>query len=91
MQTEVQLLQPINLEVAVERNLAAAWYSDVPDIEISGRLKPMNVNICGKWINFSVHRSPSSLGYCLISRHIGGVGVWFFFLDGERIGKSFLF
>uniref|UniRef100_A0A8D2N516 Vacuolar protein sorting 13 homolog A n=1 Tax=Zonotrichia albicollis TaxID=44394 RepID=A0A8D2N516_ZONAL len=43
LQTEVQLLQPINLEVAVERNLAAAWYHEVPDIEISGRLKPMNL------------------------------------------------
>uniref|UniRef100_A0A8V0YK99 Vacuolar protein sorting 13 homolog A n=1 Tax=Gallus gallus TaxID=9031 RepID=A0A8V0YK99_CHICK len=42
-QTEVQLLQPLNLEVAVERNLAAAWYNEVPDIEISGRLKPMNL------------------------------------------------
>ncbi|XP_071436912.1 intermembrane lipid transfer protein VPS13A isoform X3 [Pithys albifrons albifrons] len=43
LQTEIQLLQPVNLEVAVERNLAAAWYNDVPDIEISGRLKPMNL------------------------------------------------
>ncbi|XP_050185633.1 intermembrane lipid transfer protein VPS13A isoform X4 [Myiozetetes cayanensis] len=43
LQTEVQLLQPVNLEVAVERNLAAAWYNEVPDIEISGRLKPMNL------------------------------------------------
>ncbi|KAF2983033.1 hypothetical protein EK904_011694 [Melospiza melodia maxima] len=43
LQTEVQLLQPINLEVAVERNLAATWYHEVPDIEISGRLKPMNL------------------------------------------------
>ncbi|NXU72099.1 VP13A protein, partial [Oreotrochilus melanogaster] len=43
LQSEVQLLQPLNLEVAVERNLAAAWYSEVPDIEISGRLKPMNL------------------------------------------------
>uniref|UniRef100_A0A8C3VDM9 Vacuolar protein sorting 13 homolog A n=1 Tax=Catharus ustulatus TaxID=91951 RepID=A0A8C3VDM9_CATUS len=44
LQTEVQLLQPVSLEVAVERNLAAAWYNEVPDIEISGRLKPMNVS-----------------------------------------------
>uniref|UniRef100_A0A8C2TC19 Vacuolar protein sorting 13 homolog A n=1 Tax=Coturnix japonica TaxID=93934 RepID=A0A8C2TC19_COTJA len=43
LQTEVQLLQPLNLEVAVERNLAAAWYNEAPDIEISGRLKPMNL------------------------------------------------
>ncbi|XP_029472303.1 vacuolar protein sorting-associated protein 13A isoform X2 [Rhinatrema bivittatum] len=43
LQTEIQLLQPLNLEVTVERNLAAAWYSDVPDIKIIGRLKPMMV------------------------------------------------
>ncbi|XP_057221542.1 intermembrane lipid transfer protein VPS13A isoform X2 [Malurus melanocephalus] len=43
LQSEVQLLQPVNLELAVERNLAAAWYNEVPDIEISGRLKPMNL------------------------------------------------
>ncbi|NWV17170.1 VP13A protein, partial [Origma solitaria] len=43
LQTEVQLLQPVNLELAVERNLAATWYNEVPDIEISGRLKPMNL------------------------------------------------
>ncbi|XP_032062498.1 vacuolar protein sorting-associated protein 13A isoform X2 [Aythya fuligula] len=43
LQSEVQLLQPLNLEVVVERNLAAAWYTEVPDIEISGRLKPMNL------------------------------------------------
>uniref|UniRef100_A0A8C6JV75 Uncharacterized protein n=1 Tax=Melopsittacus undulatus TaxID=13146 RepID=A0A8C6JV75_MELUD len=45
LQTEVQLLQPLNLEVIVERNLAAAWYNEVPDIEISGLLKPMNVSV----------------------------------------------
>uniref|UniRef100_A0A493TMU1 Vacuolar protein sorting 13 homolog A n=1 Tax=Anas platyrhynchos platyrhynchos TaxID=8840 RepID=A0A493TMU1_ANAPP len=44
LQSEVQLLQPLNLEVVVERNLAAAWYTEVPDIKISGRLKPMNVS-----------------------------------------------
>uniref|UniRef100_A0A8C3CW74 Vacuolar protein sorting 13 homolog A n=1 Tax=Cairina moschata TaxID=8855 RepID=A0A8C3CW74_CAIMO len=43
LQSEVQLLQPLNLEVVVERNLAAAWYTEAPDIEISGRLKPMNL------------------------------------------------
>lgn len=46
LQTEVQLLQPVNLELAVERNLAAAWYNEVPDIEVSGRLKPMSVSTC---------------------------------------------
>nr|XP_014428812.1 vacuolar protein sorting-associated protein 13A isoform X4 [Pelodiscus sinensis] len=43
LQSEIQLLQPLNLEVSIERNLAAAWYSEVPDIKILGRLKPMNL------------------------------------------------
>ncbi|XP_067424979.1 intermembrane lipid transfer protein VPS13A isoform X2 [Emydura macquarii macquarii] len=43
LQSEIELLQPLNLEVIVERNLAAAWYSEVPDIKILGRLKPMNL------------------------------------------------
>ncbi|XP_044301886.1 vacuolar protein sorting-associated protein 13A isoform X2 [Varanus komodoensis] len=43
LQNEIQLLQPLNLEVTVERNLAALWYHEIPDIKISGRLKPMNL------------------------------------------------
>ncbi|KAM4708321.1 intermembrane lipid transfer protein VPS13A [Discoglossus pictus] len=43
LQTEVQLLQPLNLDITLERNLAAAWYSEIPDVKITGHLKPMNV------------------------------------------------
>uniref|UniRef100_G1KEL4 Vacuolar protein sorting 13 homolog A n=1 Tax=Anolis carolinensis TaxID=28377 RepID=G1KEL4_ANOCA len=43
LQNEIPLLQPLNLEVTVERNLAALWYNEIPDIKISGRLKPMNL------------------------------------------------
>uniref|UniRef100_A0A6J0T466 Intermembrane lipid transfer protein VPS13A isoform X2 n=1 Tax=Pogona vitticeps TaxID=103695 RepID=A0A6J0T466_9SAUR len=43
LQNEVQLLQPLNLEVTVERNLATLWYHEIPDIKVSGRLKPMNL------------------------------------------------
>ncbi|XP_048360331.1 intermembrane lipid transfer protein VPS13A [Sphaerodactylus townsendi] len=43
LQKEIQLLQPLNLEVTVERNLAAIWYHDIPDIKIFGHLKPMNL------------------------------------------------
>ncbi|XP_077792121.1 intermembrane lipid transfer protein VPS13A isoform X2 [Podarcis muralis] len=43
LQNEIQLLQPLNLEVSVERNLAALWYHEIPDIKIFGRLKPMNL------------------------------------------------
>ncbi|XP_066473905.1 intermembrane lipid transfer protein VPS13A isoform X2 [Tiliqua scincoides] len=43
LQKEVQLLQPLNLEVTIERNLASIWYHEIPDIKIIGRLKPMNL------------------------------------------------
>ncbi|XP_075684410.1 intermembrane lipid transfer protein VPS13A [Rhinoderma darwinii] len=41
--SEIELLQPLNLDIAIERNLAAAWYNDIPDIKIIGHLKPMNL------------------------------------------------
>ncbi|XP_069786597.1 intermembrane lipid transfer protein VPS13A isoform X2 [Narcine bancroftii] len=41
--SEILLLQPLNLEVIVERNLAATWYHEIPDIKILGMLKPLYV------------------------------------------------
>ncbi|CAJ0922314.1 unnamed protein product, partial [Ranitomeya imitator] len=41
--SEVELLQPLNLDITIERNLAAAWFTDIPDIKIIGQLKPMNL------------------------------------------------
>ncbi|XP_038659808.1 LOW QUALITY PROTEIN: vacuolar protein sorting-associated protein 13A [Scyliorhinus canicula] len=41
--SEISLLQPVNLEVVVERNLAAAWYHEVPDVKIIATLKPLHV------------------------------------------------
>ncbi|XP_060693948.1 vacuolar protein sorting-associated protein 13A isoform X1 [Hemiscyllium ocellatum] len=43
--SEISLLQPVNLEVVVERNLAAAWYHEVPDIKILGTLKPLHATL----------------------------------------------
>ncbi|XP_053322855.1 intermembrane lipid transfer protein VPS13A isoform X2 [Spea bombifrons] len=43
LQSELKLLQPLNLDITVERNLAADWYNDIPDIKITGHLKPMNL------------------------------------------------
>ncbi|RXM32961.1 Vacuolar protein sorting-associated protein 13A [Acipenser ruthenus] len=42
-QSEIQLLQPVNLDLVIERNLSAAWFNEIPDIKITGHLKPMNV------------------------------------------------
>uniref|UniRef100_A0A6I8PIJ3 Vacuolar protein sorting 13 homolog A n=1 Tax=Ornithorhynchus anatinus TaxID=9258 RepID=A0A6I8PIJ3_ORNAN len=43
LQEVLELLQPLNLEVNVERNLSSEWYHDVPDIKITGNLKPMQL------------------------------------------------
>ncbi|RXM33331.1 Vacuolar protein sorting-associated protein 13A [Acipenser ruthenus] len=42
-QSEIQLLQPVNLGLVIERNLSAAWFNEIPDIKIIGQLKPMNL------------------------------------------------
>uniref|UniRef100_A0A4W3IRN7 Vacuolar protein sorting 13 homolog A n=1 Tax=Callorhinchus milii TaxID=7868 RepID=A0A4W3IRN7_CALMI len=42
--SEVHMLQPVNLIVIIKRNLAATWYHEMPDIEITGILKPMSVS-----------------------------------------------
>uniref|UniRef100_A0A8C3T172 Vacuolar protein sorting 13 homolog C n=1 Tax=Chelydra serpentina TaxID=8475 RepID=A0A8C3T172_CHESE len=39
----VEILQPVNLVLSVQRNLAAAWYHDIPAIGIKGDLKPMQI------------------------------------------------
>uniref|UniRef100_UPI00358EE903 intermembrane lipid transfer protein VPS13A-like n=1 Tax=Myxine glutinosa TaxID=7769 RepID=UPI00358EE903 len=39
------MVEPLNLEVSVRRNLAAAWFHGIPDIEINGKLKPMVVTL----------------------------------------------
>uniref|UniRef100_A0A8D1TM35 Vacuolar protein sorting 13 homolog C n=1 Tax=Sus scrofa TaxID=9823 RepID=A0A8D1TM35_PIG len=39
---DIQLLHPINLELSVNRNLAASWYHKMPVMEINGHLESMN-------------------------------------------------
>uniref|UniRef100_UPI00398F8396 intermembrane lipid transfer protein VPS13C isoform X2 n=1 Tax=Pristiophorus japonicus TaxID=55135 RepID=UPI00398F8396 len=42
-QLDIKMLQPINLQFTVQRNLAAAWYHKIPSVEINGHLKTMNI------------------------------------------------
>uniref|UniRef100_A0A8C9VTT4 Vacuolar protein sorting 13 homolog A n=1 Tax=Scleropages formosus TaxID=113540 RepID=A0A8C9VTT4_SCLFO len=42
-QSEIQLLQPVNLDLSIERNLSSSWYHSIPDNEITAHLKPMNL------------------------------------------------
>ncbi|XP_044135757.1 vacuolar protein sorting-associated protein 13C isoform X2 [Bufo gargarizans] len=42
-QPELELLQPVNLLVSVQRNLSSSWYSQIPAMQIDGDLKPMQI------------------------------------------------
>lgn len=37
------LLQPVSFILQIKRNLSAAWYRAIPDVEMSGRLKRIDV------------------------------------------------
>ncbi|KAG2470896.1 VP13C protein, partial [Polypterus senegalus] len=39
----VEILQPVNLDLVVNRNLSSAWYNKIPGIELKGELKSVNV------------------------------------------------
>ncbi|KAI8503100.1 Vacuolar protein [Branchiostoma belcheri] len=42
---EILLIEPVNLRLSITRNLAAAWYRDVPEVDISGTLEAINVRL----------------------------------------------
>ncbi|XP_066503943.1 intermembrane lipid transfer protein VPS13C isoform X2 [Hoplias malabaricus] len=42
-QPEMELLQPINLELLVKRNLGASWFPKIPGVEVKGVLKSLNI------------------------------------------------
>ncbi|KAB5559460.1 hypothetical protein PHYPO_G00029360 [Pangasianodon hypophthalmus] len=44
-QPHLEILQPINLELLVKRNLAASWFTKIPGVEVKGLLKSMNITI----------------------------------------------
>jgi vacuolar protein sorting-associated protein 13A/C len=41
---EVRVLQPISFKLSVQRNLSSAWFTDVPDLEVGGRLDKIHVS-----------------------------------------------
>ncbi|KAG8507019.1 Vacuolar protein sorting-associated protein 13C, partial [Galemys pyrenaicus] len=42
-QQDIEILKPVNMLLSIQRNLAAAWYVQIPGMEIKGKLKPMQV------------------------------------------------
>ncbi|XP_023568424.1 vacuolar protein sorting-associated protein 13C [Octodon degus] len=59
---DIQLLHPINLEIFVNRNLAADWYHKVPVVEIKGCLDTMNVNLNEEDVNVLFRVLTENLG-----------------------------
>ncbi|XP_077376530.1 intermembrane lipid transfer protein VPS13C isoform X2 [Festucalex cinctus] len=41
--SSIELLEPVNLNVRINRNLAASWYNKMAAVEVDGDLKPMKV------------------------------------------------
>ncbi|XP_059213226.1 intermembrane lipid transfer protein VPS13C isoform X2 [Centropristis striata] len=44
-QPSTELLEPVNLNLNIKRNLAASWYKKMVPVEIDGDLKPMKVKL----------------------------------------------
>ncbi|XP_039076242.1 vacuolar protein sorting-associated protein 13C isoform X3 [Hyaena hyaena] len=42
-QYDIEILKPVNMLLSIQRNLAAAWYMQIPGMEVKGKLKPMLV------------------------------------------------
>ncbi|CAJ0930830.1 unnamed protein product [Ranitomeya imitator] len=55
-QSDEQILQPINLSLSVNRNLAATWYHEIPILEVNGHLNSMELWLSQEDLNviFSV-------------------------------------
>lgn len=44
-QHDIEILKPVNMLLSIQRNLSAAWYTQIPGMEITGKLKPMQVSV----------------------------------------------
>ncbi|XP_068186348.1 intermembrane lipid transfer protein VPS13C isoform X2 [Antennarius striatus] len=44
-QPDIEILQPINLELLVTRNLASSWFTKIPGVQIQGVLRSLNMSL----------------------------------------------
>uniref|UniRef100_A0A4W6CNT0 Vacuolar protein sorting 13 homolog C n=1 Tax=Lates calcarifer TaxID=8187 RepID=A0A4W6CNT0_LATCA len=44
-QPDIEILQPINLELLVTRNLAASWFTKIPGVQVQGVLQSLNMSL----------------------------------------------
>lgn len=42
---DVNILNPTSFTLIIKRNLSAGWYKEIPELDISGRLKSIEVNL----------------------------------------------
>lgn len=45
VENEILLLEPVSFTLLMKRNLSTAWFTSIPDIEMSGRLNKINILI----------------------------------------------
>ncbi|XP_034470795.1 vacuolar protein sorting-associated protein 13C isoform X1 [Hippoglossus hippoglossus] len=43
--SDIEILQPINLELLVTRNLAASWFTKIPAVQVQGVLRSLNMSL----------------------------------------------
>ncbi|XP_034747367.1 vacuolar protein sorting-associated protein 13C-like [Etheostoma cragini] len=42
---DIQMLQPINLELSVTRNLSTSWFTRIPGVQVQGELRSLNMSL----------------------------------------------
>ncbi|CAB1424168.1 unnamed protein product [Pleuronectes platessa] len=43
--SDIEILQPINLELLVTRNLAASWFTEIPAVQVQGVLRSLDMSL----------------------------------------------
>ncbi|XP_056226494.1 intermembrane lipid transfer protein VPS13C isoform X5 [Seriola aureovittata] len=44
-QPDIEILQPINTELLITRNLAASWFTKIPGVQVQGVLRSLNMSL----------------------------------------------
>ncbi|XP_028441459.1 vacuolar protein sorting-associated protein 13C isoform X1 [Perca flavescens] len=42
---DIEILQPINLELSVTRNLSTSWFTRIPGVQVQGELRSLNISL----------------------------------------------
>ncbi|KAE8617181.1 hypothetical protein XENTR_v10009002 [Xenopus tropicalis] len=61
-QPDVEILHPININLSINRNLAATWYHKIPVLEVKGHLNTMNVGLSQEDVSVLLNVLVENLG-----------------------------